>query len=230
METNGKVLVVDDEESIRTGLQYVLSREGYDVAVACDGEDALRRLRSDPPDLVVLDVMMPRRSGLDVLRALRGEGRSVPVILLTAMGHEADKVHGFDLGADDYMTKPFGLSELVARVRARLRRPKEKSEPVPEAFEIGRAKIDLRALTVRRKGRTAPLTVREADMLKLLYRERGSAVSREQFLDDVWGQDHFPTTRTVDQHVTKLRKKVEPDPARPRYLLTVFGVGYRLEP
>jgi DNA-binding response OmpR family regulator len=226
MAAQSKVLVVDDEESIRSGLEYVLAREGFDVATAGDGDEALRLLRADPPDLVLLDIMLPRRSGFDVLKALRSEGRSVPVMLLTARELDADKVHAFDLGADDYVTKPFSVAELVARVRARLRR---LPPPLPDSFALGRVQVDLRALTVRRSGRTAPLTAREVAMLRLLYRERGAAVSRERILDEVWGQDRFPTTRTIDQHITKLRRKLEPDPGNPRHLLTVFGVGYRLE-
>jgi len=228
-ERNGRILVVEDEESMVAGLEYALEREGYEVLLARDGESALTTLRSQAPDLVLLDVMLPRRSGFDVLRALRREGRTVPVIVVTAKGQEIDKVHGFDLGADDYVTKPFSLAELLARIRARLRRRAADASDVPESFDLGDAHVDLRAMQVQRGGVATALSVREVDMLKLLWRERGRPVSRERFLEEVWGQERFPTTRTVDQHVAKLRQKVEADPARPRHLVTAFGVGYRLE-
>jgi len=229
MSTKARILVVEDEEAMVAGLEYALAREGYEILLARDGHAALETLRATAPDLVLLDVMLPRRSGFDVLAALRREGRSVPVILLTAKGAEMDKVKGLDLGADDYVTKPFALAELLARVRAQLRRHATDAGSVPESFDLGDAHVDLRALSVARNGEATPLTVREVDMLKLLWRERGRPVSRERFLDEVWGQSRFPTTRTVDQHVVKLRQKVEADPGNPRFILTAFGVGYRLE-
>ena len=151
------------------------------------------------------------------------------MILLTARGQEIDKVQGLDLGADDYVTKPFGLAELLARIRARLRERAAQEDDVPERFELGAIEVDLGAMRVRRGEELVELTLREVEMLKLLWRERGKPVSRERFLDEVWGHAHFPTTRTVDQHVLKLRQKIELDPARPKHLLTAFGVGYRLE-
>jgi two-component system alkaline phosphatase synthesis response regulator PhoP len=171
--------------------------------------------------------MLPRKSGFDVLAGLRRDGRQTPVILLTAKNQELDKVRGFDLGADDYVTKPFSLAELEARIRARLRVATPLDEG-PNELELGPAKIDLRAMKVELDGRVEDLSVREVDMLRLLWRERGRPVSRERFLEVVWGHERFPTTRTVDQHMVKLRQKVERDPAEPRYLVTAFGVGYRL--
>jgi DNA-binding response OmpR family regulator len=224
------ILVVEDEETMIAGLDYALKREGYEVLLAKDGESALTVLRARAPDLVLLDVMLPRRSGYDVLAALRRERRAVPVILLTAKGEEVDKVKGFDLGADDYVTKPFSLAELLARIRARLRRSAGDAEDVPETITLGTAIVDLRGMRVRRGRTSEELSLREADMLRLLWRERGRPVSRERFLEAVWGKDRFPTTRTVDQHVAKLRRKVEENAARPKHVLTVFGVGYRLEP
>ncbi len=224
-----KILLVEDEEALRSGLRYALDQEGYAVAEAADGERALQRLRAEPPDLVLLDIMMPCRSGFEVLEKARAEGFAMPVILLTARGQEADKVRGLDLGADDYLVKPFGLSELLARVRARLRRAEESPPAAPERFALGPVRVDLAALEVRRDGARFPLSVREADMLRLLLRERGKVVSRNRFLHEVWGHDGCPSTRTVDQHVAKLRKKLEADPAAPRWLRTVFGAGYRLE-
>jgi DNA-binding response OmpR family regulator len=173
--------------------------------------------------------MLPRRSGLDVLATLRREGRNLPVILLTAKGEEGDKLKGFDLGADDYVTKPFSLAELLARVRVRLRERSSQLDAVPNTLAIGPARVDLSALRVEVDGRTSELSLREADMLRLLWRERGKPVKRERFLDEVWRHDGFPTTRTVDQHMVKLRQKVERDPAEPKHLLTAFGIGYRLE-
>ncbi len=229
MNTKANILVVEDEAALVAGLEYALEKEGYAVEVARDGEAALASLRSHSPDLVLLDVMLPRRSGFDVLTALRRDGRAVPVILLTAKGQEIDKVHGFDLGADDYVTKPFSLAELLARIRAHLRRRASDGSNVPERIELGPARIDLKSMRVEIGGATHELSLREVDMLKLFWRERGKPVTRERFLEVVWGQDRFPSTRTVDQHVVKLRQKVEADPANPRHLLTAFGVGYRLE-
>jgi two-component system alkaline phosphatase synthesis response regulator PhoP len=224
-----RLLVVEDEEAMIAGLEYALSREGYEVQIARDGASALEALARSAPDLVLLDVMLPRRSGYDVLATLRRDGRAVPVILLTAKSQEIDKVQGFDLGADDYVTKPFSLAELLARIRARLRRRASEAETVPDELSLGSARIDLRAMRVERAGRAEELSLREIDMLKLLWRERGRPVSRERFLEEVWGHERFPSTRTVDQHMVKLRQKVEADPSNPRHLLTAFGVGYRLE-
>jgi DNA-binding response OmpR family regulator len=222
-----RVLLVEDEESMVVGVAYALEREGYEVAVARDGAAAVDALRATLPDLVLLDVMLPKRSGFDVLTWLRRSGRTTPTILLTAKGADADKVRGFDLGADDYVTKPFSLAELLARVRARLRRA-EDAEAGPSTIDFDAVTADLDALVVRRGEETEALTPREVDMLRLLWRERGRAVSRARFLDEIWRAPDV-TTRTVDQHVAQLRKKIERDPARPTAITTVFGVGYRLE-
>jgi len=222
-----RILVVEDEEAMIAGLEYALGKSGYEVEVARDGAAAATALKQASYDLVLLDVMLPRKSGFDVLAGLRRDGRQTPVILLTAKNQELDKVRGFDLGADDYVTKPFSLAELEARIRARLRVATPLDEG-PNELELGPAKIDLRAMKVELDGRVEDLSVREVDMLRLLWRERGRPVSRERFLEVVWGHERFPTTRTVDQHMVKLRQKVERDPAAPRYLVTAFGVGYRL--
>jgi two-component system alkaline phosphatase synthesis response regulator PhoP len=229
MSKKPRILVVEDEEALAIGLQHALAREGYEVVLARDGAAAQQALRDASHDLVLLDVMLPRKSGFEVLAQLRREGRSVPVVMLTSKNEEIDKVHGLDLGADDYMTKPFSLAELLARVRARLRRGAAREEDVVE-LQLGPARIDLRAMRVELDGRMEELSLREVDMLKLLWRERGRPVARERFLEEVWGHERFPTTRTVDQHMVKLRQKVERDPADPKHLLTAFGVGYRLEP
>ena len=229
MSKKPRILVVEDEEALAIGLQHALAREGYEVVLARDGAAAQQALRDASHDLVLLDVMLPRKSGFEVLAQLRREGRSVPVVMLTSKNEEIDKVQGLDLGADDYMTKPFSLAELLARVRARLRRSTTREEDVVE-LQLGPARIDLRAMRVELDGRVDELSLREIDMLKLLWRERGRPVARERFLEEVWGHERFPTTRTVDQHMVKLRQKVERDPADPKHLLTAFGVGYRLEP
>ncbi len=227
MSKRARILVVEDEEAMIAGLEYALGKSGYEVEVARDGAAAATALKQASYDLVLLDVMLPRKSGFDVLAGLRRDGRQTPVILLTAKNQELDKVRGFDLGADDYVTKPFSLAELEARIRARLRVATPLDEG-PNELELGPAKIDLRAMKVELDGRVEDLSVREVDMLRLLWRERGRPVSRERFLEVVWGHERFPTTRTVDQHMVKLRQKVERDPAEPRYLVTAFGVGYRL--
>jgi two-component system alkaline phosphatase synthesis response regulator PhoP len=229
MSKKPRILVVEDEEALAIGLQHALAREGYEVVLARDGVAAQQALRDASHDLVLLDVMLPRKSGFEVLAQLRREGRSVPVVMLTSKNEEIDKVQGLDLGADDYMTKPFSLAELLARVRARLRRSTAREEDVVE-LQLGPARIDLRAMRVELDGRVDELSLREVDMLKLLWRERGRPVARDRFLEEVWGHERFPTTRTVDQHMVKLRQKVERDPADPKHLLTAFGVGYRLEP
>ncbi len=227
MSAKSRILVVEDEEAMIAGLEYALAKAGYEVQVARDGAAALEVLKRGSFDLVLLDVMLPRKSGFDVLVALRRDGRKTPVILLTAKNQEMDKVRGFDLGADDYVTKPFSLAELEARIRARLR-TNAPGDDGPNELELGPAKIDLRAMKVELDGRVEDLSVREVDMLRLLWRERGRPVSRERFLEVVWGHEKFPTTRTVDQHMVKLRQKVERDPGDPRFLVTAFGVGYRM--
>lgn len=234
MNVKRRILVVEDEESLVTGLEYALGKEGYDVDVARDGRVALEMLATSAPDLVLLDVMLPGRSGLDVLKSLRRDGRTVPVMLLTARNGEADVVQGLDLGADDYITKPFSLAELLARVRVRLKSVDSSAADTPNDLAIGPAHVLLAELRIEvtlpdGTSRTSDLSLREVDMLRLLWRERGRPVTRERFLDEVWGHDTFPTTRTVDQHVVKLRQKLEVDPKAPVHLLTAFGVGYRLE-
>lgn len=224
-----RILVVEDEESILAGLEHALQAEGYEVVVAQDGRAALTCLNESSFDLVLLDVMLPHRSGFDVLTEVRRRGRDLPVILLTARNQEVDKVRGLDLGADDYVTKPFSLAELLARIRARLRGSERSQTDIPDVLQLGAIRIDLPRLRIEHNGTCCDLSVREREMLTLLWRERGKAVTRSRFLDEVWGHDAFPTTRTIDQHVARLRQKVEVEPKKPRYLHTVFGVGYRLD-
>ncbi len=223
------LLLVEDDRTLRTALGDALRGEGHGVTTAQDGDEALAVLRERTFDLVVLDVMLPGPSGLEILKTLRARDRRTPVLLLTARSGESDKVLGLELGADDYVTKPFSLRELLARVRALLRRV-EPAQPAAPAgrFRLGPAEIDLDAYEVRRDGEVQRLSPREAAMLALLWRQRGRVVSRAHFLAEVWGGDGSVGDRTIDTHLLHLRQKVEVDPKNPRHLFTVHGVGYRL--
>ncbi len=228
-----RILVVEDDITLRTGLCDALDEEGFDVTPAGDGHEARALLRTDEFDLLVFDVMLPGPSGLELLKDVRGRGSDVPVLMLTARGDEADKVVGLELGADDYVTKPFGLRELLARIRAMLRRRQGFSESASirvERFALGALEIDLAAFEVRRQGeKPVALSPKEAAMLGLLYADLGKVVSRSRFLTEVWGSDQFVGDRTVDTHILHLRQKLEIDPKQPVYLRTVHGVGYRLQ-
>ncbi len=229
------ILIAEDDANIRLGLIATLESEGYDVMAASDGEQAVKLWRQGKFDLVMLDVMMPKKSGYDVCRDVRASGTAgtrVPVMMLTAKGEEIDKVVGLKLGADDYVTKPFGVQELLARVEALLRRAKragvEQAEDGPIIFQLGAATIDRNAFTATVAGRGAvALTAREMKLAEVLIAHAGEVLSRDKLLNAVWGVDYLGTTRTLDQHVAKLRKKVEADPEAPTAILTVHGVGYR---
>jgi len=220
-----RILIVDDEPAIVRGLEDNLRFEGYETLSATTGADALRVAAREAPDLILLDVMMPQMSGWDVCRELRRQGIDAPVIMLTARGEEVDRVRGLELGADDYIPKPFSLRELLARVRAVLRRPGPRYRPDEYAF--GDVRVRPRGRQAFRAGRPVALTRKELDLLVCLLAHRGEVVTRERLLDEVWGYEHFPTTRTVDTHVLLLRRKLEADPERPRFILTVHGQGYR---
>lgn len=227
-----RILVVEDDPHIRLGLVETLTGEGYEVSESRDGAQALAQIRQDQPDLVILDVMLPRKSGYDICRELRSAKNSVPILMLTAKGQEADKVIGLELGADDYVTKPFGVRELIARVHALLRRTqteRDGAEPPPDVIRFGTVEIDVPALRGRRADVSFDLTPRELAVLALLHRERGNALSRDKILNEVWGIEYYGTTRTLDQVIVKIRQKIEEEPATPRHLLTVHGLGYRLE-
>ncbi|HEY5625867.1 MAG TPA: response regulator transcription factor [Dehalococcoidia bacterium] len=227
--TNVKtILVVDDEPTLVATLKYNLERESFHVLAAADGEAALEAARAGRPDLVVLDLMLPGLSGLEVCRILRKETR-VPIIMLTAKDAEVDKGVGLETGADDYVTKPFGMPELMARVRALLRRAEAAADEASDVVESGDLRIDLTRREVRRGGSLLRLKPREFDLLAFFMRRRGRAFSREELLNKVWGYEFADDTRTVDVHVRWLRQKVEPDPAQPSRLITVRGVGYRFE-
>jgi len=225
-----RILIVEDDPHIHLGLTEALTSEGYTVTGCHDGGQALALIKQTQPDLIVLDVMLPHKSGYDICRELRAAKNAVPVLMLTAKGQEIDKVLGLELGADDYVTKPFGLRELIARVHALLRRTQPiPTSAVPDFLRFGDVEIDCRALRGRREGATFELSPRELAVLALLFRERGNAVSRDRILNEVWGIEYYGTTRTLDQVIVKLRQKIEANPGSPRHLLTVHGLGYRLE-
>jgi DNA-binding response OmpR family regulator len=226
-----RVLLVEDDRTLRIGLTDALASEGHTVVAAADGHEGRANLREQRFDLVVLDVMLPGPSGLELLRELRSRDGSTPVLLLTARGEEGDKVLGLELGADDYVTKPFSLRELLARVKAMLRRRERFEAALPayvEQFVLGDARVDLAAFTIVRGAVTHTLSPKEAGMLRLLRQRAGRAVPRAEFLREVWGGVPFVGDRTIDTHMLNLRQKVEADHKHPRFLLTVHGVGYRL--
>ena len=221
-----RILVVEDEASIALVLGDDLRREGYLVEIAADGETASRRARSEPWDLILLDVMLPRKDGFDVCRDLRQAGVRTPILMLTAKTHEAEKVMGLELGADDYVTKPYSARELRARVKALLRRNAPESA---EIYRFGNAELDFARCELRRSGQTVVLTALEFKLLAAFVRRRGRVLTRQQLLDEVWGSGTFVTERVVDNQVTSLRKKIEPDPEHPRYLVSLRGLGYRFD-
>jgi len=221
-----KILIVEDEPNMVAGLRDNFEFEGYQVITAGDGVAGLERAIAESPDLVILDVMMPRMSGLDVCKQLKSKRPSIPIIMLTARGQEVDKVVGLELGADDYVTKPFSIRELLARVKAVLRR----SRVVPktnEKYAFGEVEVNVRSCQVLRKGQAIDFSSKEFELLKYFLIHTGETLSRDRLLEDVWGYDRFPTTRTVDAHIVRLRQKVEPKPEEPRFILTVHGTGYK---
>ncbi len=227
-----KILIAEDDANIRLGLVATLESEGYAVTAACDGAQALKLFPQEKFDLVVLDVMMPKASGYDVCRTLRAQGARVPVMLLTAKGEEIDKVVGLKLGADDYVTKPFGVHELLARVEALLRRARVTAAPeetTAARFRLGAAEIDRRLFTAKVGERETALTPRELKLAEMFASRAGEVLSRDALLNAVWGVGYFGTTRTLDQHVAQLRKKIEADAGTKPAIATVHGVGYRYD-
>ena len=227
MET---ILVVEDDESILLGITINLEAEGYAVEAARDGVEGVEAFRRLAPDLVVLDVMLPRLNGFEVLTTIRRADHEVPVVLLSARDTQSDKVVGLDLGADDYVTKPFGVAELLARVKAALRRRRLKLGPSPGQIVFSDVQVDTVARRVTRAGSELEMTAREYDLLVYLARSRGRVLSRAQILQAVWGDEYDGTERTVDNFIVRLRNKVEADPDQPKYIETVRGVGYRFNP
>ena len=222
-----RILVVEDEPDIALGLQLDLRDEGYEVEVVGDGVDASRRVLESHWDLILLDIMLPRKDGFDVCRDLRRANVRTPVLMLTAKVQEAEKIMGLDMGADDYVTKPFSPRELRARVRALLRRAVPEGDPV---HRFGDCEVDLARAELRRRGMRTDLTAIELKMLETFLRSAGRVLTRAQMIDQVWGQDVFVTDRVVDTHIVKLRRKLEADPGDPRHLVSVRGIGYRFEP
>jgi DNA-binding response OmpR family regulator len=223
-----RILIIEDEAPMRTALADLLASEGYRALTAADGESGLERALAEKPDLILLDVMMPKLDGFAVCAELRRVANAVPVLLLTAKGQIEDRVNGLDAGADDYLVKPFSTEELLARVRALLRRVERKTKSAVK-LKLGDVEIDLARQTAVRGKKPVRLTAKEFAMLRLMAGAEGEPVSREKFLDAVWGYTTFPTTRTVDNHIASLRAKLEKNPDEPRWLKTVHGVGYRLE-
>jgi DNA-binding response OmpR family regulator len=221
-----RILIVEDEPNMVAGLRDNFEFEGYDVITAPDGVAGLERALNEAPDLVILDVMMPRMSGLDVCKQLKTKRPSVPIIMLTARGQEVDKVVGLELGADDYVTKPFSIRELLARVKAVLRRSKTAPKE-QEKYSFGEVEVNVKSCQVSRSGKELEFSSKEFELLKYFLCHPGEALSRDRLLEDVWGYDRFPTTRTVDAHIVRLRQKVEPRPEEPRFILTVHGTGYK---
>ena len=223
-----RVLVVEDEESFSDALSYMLRREGYEVEIAANGPDALTSFDRAGADLVLLDLMLPGLSGTEVCRELRNRSK-VPIIMVTARDTEVDKVVGLELGADDYVTKPFSSRELIARVRAVLRRGGEPDELITNTVEAGPVRMDVERHTVSVDGRSVNMPLKEFDLLELLLRNAGRVLTRGQLIDRVWGSDYVGDTKTLDVHVKRLRAKIEPDPGNPKYLVTVRGLGYKFE-
>jgi two-component system, OmpR family, response regulator RegX3 len=224
-----RVLVVEDEDSFSDALSYMLRKEGFEVAVAVSGPDALETFERNGADLVLLDLMLPGLPGTEVCRELRSRS-NVPVIMLTAKDSEVDKVVGLELGADDYVTKPFSSRELVARIRAVLRRRGETEELTPAVLEAGPVRMDVERHIVSVGGRGVQLPLKEFELLEVLLRNAGRVLTRMQLIDRVWGADYVGDTKTLDVHVKRLRAKIEPSPSEPRYIVTVRGLGYKFEP
>lgn len=221
-----RILIVDDEENLRNGLKDNFEFEGYEVQTAEDGMIGYEIINQNFFDLIILDVMMPKLSGTELCKKIRKEGNSTPIIFLTAKGEEIDKVLGFELGADDYVTKPFSLRELLARVKSILRR-NEYQIPKSKIITIGRLQIDFSGFTAKHEEGEVTLSLKEFDLLKYLWEKRNKTVSREELLKNVWG-DVYLTTRTVDNFIVKLRQKIELNPENPKIILTVHGIGYKL--
>jgi DNA-binding response OmpR family regulator len=224
-----RVLVIEDDGAILRGLKDNLEFEHYEVLTASDGEKGYALVREGKPDLVILDLMLPRMSGYEICRKVREEGGKVPILILTAKGEEVDKVFGLNMGADDYLTKPFSVREILARIQAILRRTAHaRADPLPDEIRFDDVQIDFLRFEARKGQRQFEMSRKEFGVLRLLAARAGQVVTRDELLDEVWGYDRFPTTRTVDNHIALIRAKIEDDPARPRRLLTIRGVGYRL--
>jgi DNA-binding response OmpR family regulator len=224
-----KILLIEDEPNMRMGLKDNLEFEGYKVDVATDGEDGLNKIKSGSYNLILLDIMLPKMSGFDVCKTVRKDGIQTPIVLLTAKGEEIDKVLGLELGADDYVTKPFSLRELLARIKAILRRGENSVQSEEQSeVKIGKLKIDFKNYRAFTNDMPVQMSHKEFEILHHFWKKRNSAVSREELLSEIWGYDETPTTRTVDNFIMKLRSRIEKDTNHPRILITVHGIGYKL--
>ena len=221
-----KVLIIEDEPNMVLGLKDSCEYEGYEVSVARDGKEGLEKAAIEKPDIILLDLMLPIMSGIDVCRTLRTRGIETPILMLTARNQEIDKVVGLEVGADDYVTKPFSIMELLARIRAHLRRAAKQVVDI-ESFTFGEVELDFKKFVARKGGRVLDLSPREFEILRYLIRRRGEIVTRDELLDEVWGYESSPVTRTVDNHIAKLRQKIEPDASAPQHIITVHRLGYR---
>lgn len=224
-----RILIIEDEIEMVQGLKDNFEFDGHEVAIASDGEKGLEMALTVSPQLIILDIMLPKISGFDVCKAIRHKGLATPIIMLTARGQEIDKVLGLELGADDYITKPFSVRELLARVKAVLRRYEDFSTSIPAQFnQIGKLKVDFAQYRAMDERSEVELSHKEFEILKFLLIHKGQTVSRDQLLNEIWGYEAFPTTRTVDNFIVKLRKRIEDDPDHPRHIITVYGIGYKL--
>ncbi len=222
-----RILIVEDDPAILRGLKDNLEYESYDVVTARDGELGYRLIQEQRPDLIVLDLMLPKMDGYELCRRIRSEGMDMPILMLTARSEEGDRVRGFDLGADDYVTKPFSVPELLARIRAILRRVQPPTD-LPDQVRFDEVVVDFKRFSAKKAGEVLKLSRKEFGVLRLLAARAGQVVTRNELLGEVWGHDYFPTARTVDNHIASLRAKLEKDPAQPNHLITIHGVGYKL--
>jgi two-component system alkaline phosphatase synthesis response regulator PhoP len=222
-----KILIIEDEEDLVKGLKMNLVDEGYEVHFALNGREGLEIALKGKHDLILLDIMLPGINGLEICKELRKNKVEIPILMLTAKGEEIDKVIGLEIGADDYISKPFSIRELLARIKAHLRREHRSSNGVPSVIQLGSVKIDFGHYKIFRYNEEINLTSLEVDVLRYLISRDGKVVSRDDLLDKIWGYEKYPTTRTIDNHILKLRKKIESDPNHPRHILTVYGGGYR---
>lgn len=226
-----KILIIEDEESIRIALEDDFRLEDYDVEVASDGIEGLAKAENPDTDMIILDIMLPGMNGFDICKKLRNQGIRTPIIMLTAKGQEIDRVLGLEIGADDYVTKPFSPRELQARVKAVLRRMEtEPDDKAENLFRSGGLEVDFRKYECRKNDKEVSLTAHEFELLKYLLRNRGRVINRDELLDEIWGKNVFVTPRTVDTHIANLRKKIEDDPSRPRLIISIRGVGYKFIP
>jgi DNA-binding response OmpR family regulator len=223
-----RLLIVEDEVALAEGLKDNFEYEGFEVLVATDGETGLHTALAEKLDIIILDIMMPKKSGFDVCKELRARGKQTPIIMLTARTEELDRVLGLELGADDYVPKPFSTRELIARVKAVLRRSRDKKEKETNMYDFGKIKVDFEHyIAYDRDDKQIGMTYKEFEILKFFMLNKARTVSRDELLDKVWGYEIYPTSRTVDNHIVKLRKKIEDDPENPRHILTVYGIGYK---